>query len=176
MSSPRSRTAARGGGLGVKSFLLSWLTRKYSGYDLASFQRERPEDWLVWEAGPWRPPAAGRETMLAGPGNRLVAAGESLVIALEARNGGPEVRVGRAPENDIVVDDGTLSRRHLALRRDGAGGWTVEDAGSSNGTSVNGLRIGRAPLRLEPGMRVDAGAVRLTFYDGAALHLRLRGA
>ncbi|WP_242346417.1 FHA domain-containing protein [Anaeromyxobacter terrae] len=160
----------------MKSFLLSWLTRKYSGGDLASFQRERPEDWLVWEAGPWRPPAAGRETMLAGPGTRLVAAGESLVIALAAKNGGPEVRVGRDPENDVVVDDGTLSRRHLVLRRDGGGGWTVEDAGSSNGTRVNGLRIGRAPLRLEPGARVEAGAVRLTFYDGPTLYLRLRGA
>jgi pSer/pThr/pTyr-binding forkhead associated (FHA) protein len=97
------------------------------------------------------------------------------VIALAAKDGGPAVRLGRAPENDIVVDDGTLSRRHLLLRRDGAGGWTIEDAGSSNGTTVNGRRLGRAPTRLEPGARIEAGAVRLSFYDGATLYLRLRG-
>ena len=97
--------------------------------------REQPDDWLVWEAGPWRPPAAARETLLAGPGTRLVSAGESLVIALGAKDGGPAVRLGRAPENDVVIDDGTLSRRHLVLRKDGAGGWTIEDAGSSNGTT-----------------------------------------
>ncbi len=159
----------------VKSFLLSWLARKYSTADLADFQREQPDDWLVWEAGPWRPPTAARETLVASPGARVVSSGESLVIALAAKDGGPAVRVGRAPENDVVVDDGTLSRRHLLLRRDGAGGWTIEDAGSSNGTTVNGHRLGRAPTRLEPGARIEAGAVRLSFYDGATLFLRLRG-
>ncbi len=160
----------------MKSFLLSWLARKYSGGDLDGFVREQPDDWLVWEAGPWRPPAAARETLLAGPGTRLVSAGESLVIALGAKDGGPAVRLGRAPENDVVIDDGTLSRRHLVLRKDGAGGWTIEDAGSSNGTTMNGLRLGRAPTRIEPGARIEAGAVRLTYYDGASLFRRLLGA
>lgn len=168
-----ARSGARPGGT-VKSYLLSWLARKYAEGDLAGFVREHPEDWLVWEAGPWRPPAAARETLLAGPGTRLVASGESLVIALGAKDGGPAVRLGRAPENDLVIDDGTLSRRHLVLRKDGAGGWTIEDAGSSNGTTINGFRLGRAPTRIAPGARIEAGAVRLTFHDAATLHLRLR--
>jgi pSer/pThr/pTyr-binding forkhead associated (FHA) protein len=160
----------------LKSFLLSWLSKKYAGVDLRTFLAERSEDWLVWEAGPWRPPAARHDTMLAGPGTRLLAAGESLAIALLARDGGPVVRLGRASENDLVIDDGTLSRGHLVLTRDAPGAWSVADAGSSNGTKLDGVKLGRAPVRIEPGARIDAGAVRLTFYDAGSLYLRLRGA
>jgi hypothetical protein len=159
----------------VKSFLVSWLARKYSGADLRAFLKECPQDWVVWEAGPWRPPALGRETMAAAPGSRLLTAGESLAIALAPGAHG-DVRVGRAPENDVVVDDATLSRSHLVLRRDPAGGWTVRDAGSSNGTRVDGARIGGEPVRITPRARIEAGSVRLTFYDGASLYMRLRGA
>jgi pSer/pThr/pTyr-binding forkhead associated (FHA) protein len=159
----------------VKSFLLSWLKKKYAGATMPSFVRDCPDDWLVWEAGPWRPPAAKRETMNAGPGTRLLAAGESLAIALLAKDGGAEVRLGRAPENDIVVDDGTLSRSHLLFRRDPAGVWTVSDAGSSNGSKLDGAPLGTTPVAIETGARLEAGAVRLTFYDAGGLYLRLRG-
>jgi Inner membrane component of T3SS, cytoplasmic domain len=159
----------------VKSFLISWLAKKHAGADLRAFLKERPEDFLVWEAGPWRPPAARNETMAAGPGTRLLSAGESLAIALVAKDGGTEVRLGRAQENDLVVDDGTLSRQHLLFRREAAG-WTVRDAGSSNGSKLNGMRFGGEVVLLQPGDRIEAGTVRLTFYDGASLYMRLRGA
>jgi pSer/pThr/pTyr-binding forkhead associated (FHA) protein len=159
----------------LKSFLLSWLSKKYAGVDLRTFLAERSEDWLVWEAGPWRPPAARHDTMLSGPGTRLLAAGESLAVALVAKDGGPLVRLGRASENDLVIDDGTLSRQHLVLTRD-ASGWSVADAGSSNGTKLNGMKIGRTPVGIEPGAQIEAGAVRLTFYDAGSLYMRLRGA
>jgi len=159
----------------VKSFLISWLAKKFAGVDLQTFQKQNPGDWLVWEAGPWRPPAARRETMASGPGTRLLAAGESLAIALEPK-GGAEVRLGRASENDLVVDDGTLSRSHLAFVRDAAGGWSVRDVGSSNGTRLEGQPLGQTPVKIESGARIEAGAVRLTFYDGAGLYMRLRGA
>jgi hypothetical protein len=161
----------------VKSFLLSWLARKYAGCDLATFARERPEHWLVWEAGPWRPPHPARDTVLAGSGAHAWSAGESLAIALEPRHAGePEVKLGRGPDNDLVVDDATLSRSHLALARGADGAWTVRDLGSSNGTRLGGRPVGPAPVRLEPGAQLEAGAVRLTFYDSAGLRLRLRGA
>lgn len=163
------------GGPTVKSFLLSWLSRKHAGSTLQDFLRAHPVDWVVWEAGPWRPPAARRETMAAGPGTRLLAAGESLAIALLSRDGGADVRLGRAPENDLVVDDGTLSRAHLHFHRDPAGIWTVRDAGSSNGTLLDGAPLGTNPTAIAPGARLEAGAVRLTFLDGPSLYLRLRG-
>jgi hypothetical protein len=160
----------------LKSFLISWLAKRYAGVDLPAFQAQNPGDWLVWEAGPWRPPAARRETMNSGPGTRLLAAGESLAISLEAKGGGPEVRLGRASENDLVVDDGTLSRSHLAFTRDAPGVWKVRDVGSSNGSRLEGKPLGPAPVAIESGARIEAGAVRLTFYDSAGMFLRLRGA
>lgn len=160
----------------MKSFLLSWLARKHAGSTLQAFVREHPGDWLVWEAGPWRPPAARRETMASGPATRLLASGESLAIALEARDGGADVRLGRAAENDLVVDDGTLSRAHLHFNRDPAGLWTVRDAGSSNGSRLDDAPLTTRPVPIAAGARIEAGAVRLTFYDAASLYLRLRGA
>jgi hypothetical protein len=52
--------------------------------------------------------------------------------------------------------------------------WTVRDAGSRNGTKVDGAAAGTASVPLTPGAHLEAGAVRLTFYDGAGLYLRLR--
>ncbi len=158
----------------MKSFLISWLAKKHASADLRAFLKERPEDFLVWEAGPWRPPAARSETMAAGPGTRLLSAGESLAIALVAKAGGADVSLGRSAENDLVVDDGTLSRHHLLFRREPAG-WTVRDAGSSNGSKLNGMRLGGEGALLRPGDRLEAGAVRLTFYDAPSMYLRLRG-
>jgi hypothetical protein len=161
----------------VKSFLISWLAKRYAAGDLAAFTAEHPGAWLVWEAGPWRPPAARRETMASGPGTRLLAAGESLAILLEPKSpSGKEIRLGRAAENDLVVDDGTLSRSHLAFTRDPSGTWLVRDVGSSNGSQVDGKPLLRVPVALESGAQLEAGAVRLTFYDGGGLWLRLRGA
>lgn len=72
-----------------------------------------------------------------------------------------------------MVDDGTLSRAHLLLRvQDGR--WTVEDLRSSNGTRVDGAALDGKPIPIEPGARIEAGSVRLTFYDAKGLYLRLR--
>lgn len=161
----------------MRGFLISWLAKRSSGQRLEDFVRERPEDWLVWEAGPWRPTYQSKET-LASEGERgrpPHGAGESLAIALEAHPRKPYLSLGRGPDNDIVIDDATLSRLHLLLTREG-GGWTARDAGSTNGTVVEGARLGPDPVALAPGTRLVAGSVRLTFYDAAGLYLRLRGA
>ncbi|HEX4929452.1 MAG TPA: FHA domain-containing protein, partial [Gaiellaceae bacterium] len=57
------------------------------------------------------------------------------------------VRIGRAPENDIVLDDLLVSRHHAELRRLPAGGYELNDLGSHNGTFVNGRRIEQAILQ-----------------------------
>ena len=157
----------------MKTYLLSWLRKTHAGHRLDEFERLRPGPWLVWEAGPWRPPSARRDTILAGPETRLLSSGESLAIELAAKGGGPEVRLGRDADNDLVVDDATLSRLHLVLRRDAKGAWTAQDSGSRNGTKVDGAPA-RSPLPLRQGSIVEAGAVRLTFYDAAGLFARLR--
>lgn len=57
------------------------------------------------------------------------------------------VRIGRAPENDIVLDDLLVSRHHAELHRLPAGGYELTDLGSHNGTFVNGRLIEQASLQ-----------------------------
>ncbi|MFJ9852730.1 FHA domain-containing protein [Streptomyces sp. NPDC101150] len=52
-------------------------------------------------------------------------------------------RIGRAPGNDLVVDDLAVSRRHAELRA-GPDGYEIVDLGSHNGTYLNGQPVDRA--------------------------------
>ena len=77
----------------MKSYLLSWLRKTHAGSTRADFERERAGTWLVWEAGPWRPPSPRRDTLIAGPQTGMLASGESLAIVLEPKGPGAEVRL-----------------------------------------------------------------------------------
>ena len=57
--------------------------------------------------------------------------------------------IGREAGNDLVIGDSEVSRRHASLTWDGSH-WIIEDLGSANGTSVNGVRI-TGPKVLERG-------------------------
>lgn len=62
--------------------------------------------------------------------------------------------IGRAPECDIPIPDGEISRQHARLREQ-ADGVGVEDLGSSNGTFLNGTRIDVAVARGGDELRFD---------------------
>jgi hypothetical protein len=158
----------------VRSYLLSWLGKKHAAADLAAFVRAEPHAWVVWEAGPWRPPSRGRETVQARPGLPGLESGESLAIALVSRTPGAGVTLGRGADNDLVIDDATLSRTHMRFERGADGGWTVQDVGSSNGTVVDGEPARSLARPLRSGSTIEAGAVRLTFFDAAGLFARLK--
>jgi hypothetical protein len=57
----------------------------------------------------------------------------------------PIVSLGRSFENDVVVDDSRVSRRHAQLRQR-AGRYVIYDLGSSGGTLVNGVRVSECVL------------------------------
>lgn len=75
------------------------------------------------------------------------------------------VVVGRSSTADIVVRDPKVSRRH-ALIECNAEGCTVIDAGSPNGTWINGVRVERRLLR--PGDTVAMGGVTAVFETGVS--------
>lgn len=70
----------------------------------------------------------------------LVKQNERVIDQYIVENG--TLRVGRTPDNDIVLNDPSVSRSHLELKIDG-NKVTITDLGSSNGTYVNGIRINR---------------------------------
>jgi hypothetical protein len=59
---------------------------------------------------------------------------------------GGDVIVGRDGDNEIVLAENTVSRRHAQLVRDSQGQFTLTDLGSANGVYINGVRIQRAIL------------------------------
>lgn len=83
------------------------------------------------------------------------------------------VTVGRASGNDVVIPDPSVSRKHAMMKRGEGGAFLMLDAGSSNGTTVNGnsvLSRGQGPpSELKPGDDVQLGRVACTFVDAQAL-------
>ncbi len=71
---------------------------------------------------------------------------------------GEAIRVGNAPENDLVLPDATVSRNHFKVERTGRG-LLLSDTESTNGVRVGDVLVKEAIL--EPGTRVVAGDVEM---------------
>ena len=72
-----------------------------------------------------------------------------------------KVTVGRDPSNDIMLDDGTVSREHAVFIREN-GRYRIEDVGSLNGTYVNRRRVDS--VELHSGDELMIGKFRLVFF------------
>lgn len=68
------------------------------------------------------------------------------------------LRAGRLGSLEIVLDDSSVSRRHAEVRH-GDEGWHVRDLESTNGTYVNGVRIGPSEQPLKARDIVQFGKV-----------------
>lgn len=100
-------------------------------------------------------PAAGNLASFI-PQSGLVQGG-----ALAVRS--PVVRIGQGTQNEIAIDDDTVSTRHAQLEF-AAGAWKLTDLGSKNGTYLEGLRLEPdLPVVLNDGANVRFGAVKLQF-------------
>ncbi len=62
------------------------------------------------------------------------------------RNQSPVRRIGRRPDNDIVISDLGVSKQHAELRRSTDGRFSIIDLGSQAGTYVNGTRVSQQEL------------------------------
>ncbi|MFJ2560826.1 MULTISPECIES: FHA domain-containing protein [unclassified Streptomyces] len=77
---------------------------------------------------------------------------------------GGQIRIGRSADADVPLDDPDVSRLHCAVTVAEDGGVTVADLNSTNGTTLEGARVGVRPVRLSPGalLRLGESALRLT--------------
>lgn len=96
-------------------------------------------------------PYSGRLVVERGEG--LAAGGEYGV--------GPGLAIGRAAANEIRIDDSFASSRHARLY-DREGVVFIEDMNSTNGTYVNGRRLG-AQQALRPSDRIRIGDTEFRF-------------
>lgn len=159
----------------MSTFMLSALSRQYRGKDFEQFRSAHPYCWLLWEPGAWTPPGKSSDTMLVRPATPLPGGpGESLALGLVSRRGRNQITVGRAPENDLPINDATLSSTHLVLMQD-AHGWTVRDAGSRNGSWLDQLMLAPGiPQRLRDGASIRAAQVGLSFHTPEGLFGRIQ--
>ncbi|MEM6931400.1 MAG: FHA domain-containing protein [Myxococcota bacterium] len=67
--------------------------------------------------------------------------------------------IGRGPHNDLMVPDGMVSWEHMKVWVDRTTVW-VSDAGSTNGTHVNGSRI-RGAVTVSVGDKITVGSLNL---------------
>lgn len=108
---------------------------------------------------------------IAGAGAAAGAAGAApslaegeLVIASGPDSGhsyrvsGPAIRIGRAPDNDLVLRDPATSGHHARVERRG-GQFFVVDLGSTNGTLVNGEVVTERELKHGDSITIGQNAV-----------------
>jgi len=83
-------------------------------------------------------------------------------VSLIFKPGGRRLNVGRASDNDLTVNDASISKIHAALLMTSEGTLLVADTGSTNGTYINGRRIAYGESRLiEDGDVVGFGDVEV---------------
>ena len=100
---------------------------------------------------PAAPPPAAWVMIKSGP-----RAGQSIPL-----NAGSTF-IGRAPGNDLVVDDATVSRQHARISFE-EGEYVLEDVGSTGGTMVEGSKAGRT--RLTSGTSIAIGKTEMVFMQ-----------
>jgi hypothetical protein len=85
------------------------------------------------------------------------------------------ITVGRTANNDVVVNDITVSRFHAFFRQRGAV-WSVCDAGSKNGTSLDGTVLeARKERPIQSGQQLRVGDIELVFHNADDLFDILSG-
>lgn len=128
--------------------------------------------------------ASGDEVTPASPELGAVAAGHTMVLDRDAllqdrprapraslevpaerrriSLGAEPLTIGRDIDNDLVLDDRRVSRRHSEIRAR-LGRYTLYDLQSTNGTFVNGRRV--AEVVLQGGDRIQIGGTELVVRE-----------
>lgn len=73
------------------------------------------------------------------------------------------IRIGRSPDNGLVIDNHAVSHHHARIATGNTGALILEDLDSMNGTFVNGQRVKNVTLK--PGDSVAIGKHTLLVED-----------
>ncbi len=99
-----------------------------------------------------------------------LGAGQALLLVKHGPNAGSTFLIeeevttaGRNPDNDVFLDDVTVSRKHAEIRRQ-PDGFFIYDLGSLNGTYVNRERVDVSKLASHD--EVQIGKFKLVFFAG----------
>lgn len=84
---------------------------------------------------------------------------------------GGQIHIGRSADADVPLDDPDVSRLHCAVTVAADGRVSVADLDSTNGTSLDGTRVGTRPVRFTPGalLRIGESVLRLSPSAGRRL-------
>ncbi len=110
-------------------------------------------------------PKRKRETGVYGPEERENPEPMVRLVVIAAEDKGPieihgeDVTLGREADNQVVLKDPSISRRHARLTRV-EDGWDLTDLHSGNGTFVNGKRIERALVKNNDEIRLGSATFR----------------
>lgn len=92
------------------------------------------------------------------PWGQLISSDGSAAVSLTMNR----LVVGRSLDSDVRFSNAEVSRRHALITHNRSEAWIV-DLGSSNGTRVNGDRIGTTPIELLPGSTVAFANLEFTY-------------
>lgn len=114
------------------------------------------------------------EAMSSGALALLFGFDDLVVAAVPPLHGVDELSVGRQPDNDLVLDDPSVSKKHAVLRWDAkAQRCTVQDTGSTNGTFLNAsIRLKKETI-LKNGDILSFGEVQYWFLLTPTLREKL---
>ncbi len=124
---------------------------------------EEGNDLAISGARP-RGTTLGRTALQGGPQRQIDIPRCALVVLSGTRRGYEQVisadvcRIGKTNDNDLVLNDETVSRNHCEIVREPRG-YLLRDLGSTNGTMLDGAEIKEAYLK--PGAVITIGKVEL---------------
>jgi pSer/pThr/pTyr-binding forkhead associated (FHA) protein len=126
----------------------------------------------AWQPPPLTPPAVPDTAVIGGPQPVIRATpggGPQAELTIES---GPDaghtyratesaLRMGRSPDNDLILRDPATSGHHARVERRGVQFWIV-DLGSTNGTLVNGEPVQEKELNHDDRITIGQNAVHFS--------------
>jgi len=132
-----------------------------AGYPPVGFPEPVPPQVTVPMGEPMVPPTEAKTEVLARKPQAI-----GWLVVVQGPYPGREFRlqdgttIGRSGDNDVILDDPSVSRQHAKVRLEGQT-FILHDLGATNPTKVNGQEISKQPL--SDGDRVEIGNVVLVF-------------